>query len=125
MSKHLGIFLPVNAAPRIDYYNEPLYQSIGKAVDGWTEIVHNSPYLPAPLVMIVNEEGRLRQLPVNQTASVLYGFLIHRQPIVGNVVIMQEVMTDDGPDIRGLDMKSARNLISLLCGFDCEEVTSK
>ena len=119
MSKHLGIFLPVDAVPRIEYYDEPLYQSIGKSVDGGIEIVRNSPYLPAPLVMIVNEEGLLRQLPVNQTASVLYGFLIHRQTIVGNVVIMREVMTDDGPDIGGLNMETAQDLISQLCGFDC------
>ena len=66
--------------------------------------------LPDPYVMIVDENGRLRDLPVNPVASILYGVVRHGETIVGTALIMKEAMTDDGPDIVSLDDADLRNL---------------
>lgn len=59
--------------------------------------------LPAPLMMLVNEEGLLEGLPMNTIGSILYGTQIHGQPIVGNIVIMKEGWVNGEPDIVGLE----------------------
>ena len=82
-------------------FDEPLYQTVGKAVDGYIEIVHPVG-LESPYVMIVNEEGLLKKLPMNITGSILYGTFVHGSPIVGNIVIMKEAWTDEGLDIVGI-----------------------
>lgn len=40
--------------------------------------------------MIVNEEGLLKDLPLNRAGSLLYGTQFHGSPIVGDIVIMAE-----------------------------------
>ena len=47
-------------------------------VGGYIEIVFN---LPDDMIMVVNEEGRLKELPINAAATILAG-----QTIVGNVL---------------------------------------
>lgn len=85
----------------IQEFDRPLFESVGKAVGGWIELVHPV-YLDAPYVMIVNEEGLLKGLPVNIVGSCLYGTFVHGAPIVGNIVIMCEGYTEEGPDIIGI-----------------------
>lgn len=81
-------------------------------VGGFIEIVRPQ-YLKRPYVMIVNEEGLLRDLPVNNTASLLYAGIT---PIVGDVVIMKEGYNDEGePDILGLEPTEASGLLEELC----------
>ena len=73
-------------------------------VGGYVEVVRASRI--APLVMIINEEGRLLNLPLNQNAtawqSAIHGF----QQIVGDVV----VMCQQGEDFVGLNPKLAKQL---------------
>ena len=87
-----------------------MYQTVGKVVGGYIEIVHpvnlNDPY-----VMIVNEEGLLHQLPMNVYGSFLYGLLSHGQPIVGTVVFMKEGYRDGEPDIVGLTDEEAADMM--------------
>jgi uncharacterized protein YlzI (FlbEa/FlbD family) len=57
---------------------DPTLESLQGVVGGYIEVLRlkNGKYL------VVNEEGLMRNLPINPHASILYG-----SPIVGNVVI--------------------------------------
>lgn len=67
--------------------------------------------LKEPYVLMVDEEGQLRDEPtVNFIASYLYGAHEHREPIVGNALVMKVAMTDEGPDIVPLDEAEARQV---------------
>lgn len=82
--------------------------ALQKMVGGFFEIVRPR-YLRKPYVMIVNEEGLLHDLPVNNTGSMLYAGIT---PIVGDVVIMQEGFNDEGePDLMGLGPEEASTLL--------------
>ena len=76
-------------------------------VNGYIEVIYASRF--APLVMILNEEGRLLNLPVNKAATAwqndVYGNEIN-EPIVGDVVIMRA----DGDNLIGLNPKLAKQL---------------
>ena len=50
-------------------------------VNGWIEVV----YLASGDVMVVNEEGKLNELPINEKATELYGSI---DTIVGDVMII-------------------------------------
>ena len=58
----------------------------------------------APVIMLVDEEGVLRDRAVNLRASVLYGATQHGQLIRGPVVLVieYEEFTSEGPDILSL-----------------------
>lgn len=86
----------------VQYFDEPLYRSLGEVVGGHIEIVHPAG-LPDPFVMVVNEEGLLHGLQINAIGCILYGTLEHGQPIVGNIVIMKEGFVDGEPYIVGLN----------------------
>jgi hypothetical protein len=83
-----------------------------KAVGGYIE--HTTPKnLPRPYCMIVNEEGLLNNLPVNNAGSLLYAGLV---PIVGDVLILKDGIIEDGePDIVSLDAEDVDGLMTLLC----------
>jgi len=53
---------------------------------------------PSNLCFVCNEEGLMHNLPLNLFGSVLYGFHIHGNPIVGNIVFMREGIVDGEPD---------------------------
>ena len=78
-----------------------LYASLRKVVGGDIERVKPM-YLSGSLVMAVNEEGRLLDLPFNVFASLLYGTQFHGTPIVGDVAILDEDYRDEGLDFTGL-----------------------
>lgn len=64
--------------------------------------------LEEPYMMIVDEEGLNKEKPVlNFFASWLYETHKHGQPIVGDVLIMKQIMTDDGPDVIGMEKDEA------------------
>ena len=64
--------------------------------------------LEDPYMMIVDEEGLYKERPViNFFASWLYETHRHGQPIVGDALIMKQVMTDEGPDIGGMERDEA------------------
>ena len=84
-------------------FGEPAYETIGKAVGGWIEVVHPKG-LPDPFCMVVNEEGLLHGLPLNLFGCILYDTVRHGNPIVGNIVILKEGFTTPGErDFIGLD----------------------
>ena len=73
-------------------------------VGGYVEVVRASRI--APLVMIINEEGRLLNLPLNQNATAWQSAIHGCQQIVGDVV----VMCQQGEDLVGLNPKLAKQL---------------
>lgn len=82
-----------------------------RIVGGYIEHVRPR-YLQAPFCMIINEEGLLRGLPVNNAASLLYAGIT---PIVGDVLILKDGINEDGePDIVGLEPLEAQTLLCQL-----------
>ena len=96
-----GIVISTENQLTVRDFSAPLYKTIGEAVDGWIEIVRPGG-LKIPYVMVVNEEGLIKELPINIAGSILYGTPAHGSPIVGNIVIMKEGWTEDGKDLIGL-----------------------
>ena len=65
-------------------------EELKKIVNGYIEIVH----LSARSLLVVNEEGKLHNLPYNPTATsimLLYG---HRDTIVGNALLVNNTEID-------------------------------
>lgn len=73
-------------------------------VGGNVEVVRASRI--APLVMIINEEGRLLNLPLNKNATAWQSAIHGCQQIVGDVVVMCQI----GEDLVGLNPKLAKQL---------------
>jgi len=80
---------------------EPHWKSMGDEVGGHFERV-NPRLLEKPYCFLCNESGLLQELPINLVGSVMYGFLEHGQPIVGDIIFMREDFGPDGPDLFGL-----------------------
>lgn len=98
-----GLVITTQQKMKVLDFGEPAYETIGKAVDGWIEVVHPKG-LPAPFCMVVNEEGLLRGLPLNLFGSILYGTARHGNPIVGDIVFLKECFVTPGErDFAGLD----------------------
>lgn len=85
----------------VDVPDDMDYRWMGDKVGGWIEIVHPA-RLPHGFVMIVDEEGRISGKPLNPVGSWFYGYDLHGEPIVGDVLIMREVMGPDGPECAGM-----------------------
>lgn len=88
--------------------------------DGLREIV-GGPYdivrLPKSnytLCMICDDEGLWKKKPINTICSILYGFLEHGSPIVGDVVIMKEGFRNGERDIVGFSDDEAHIVRALL-----------
>lgn len=94
-----GLVITTENKMQVREFDEPAYETIGKTVGGWIEVVHPK-LLPAPYCMIVNEEG----LPLNLFGCILYDTVRHGNPIVGDIVILKEGFTTPGErDFIGLD----------------------
>lgn len=76
---------------------------------GFFEIVR-LPKLSYKYLMLVDDCGILKGLPVNPLASELYGVRQHGQPIVGTALIMREDYVDGEPDIVGLTAEECSEL---------------
>ena len=107
--------LAINTENKMQFkdYSTPVLNSISKEVDGYIEIVRPK-YLPEGFCMVVNDEGLLRNLPLNQIACFLYGTPEHGQPIVGNVVILREAFVDDGLDFVDMTDNDQTTLTALM-----------
>lgn len=69
--------------------------------------------LPRKFVMLVDDCGVIKDLPINPVASVLY-----TQAIAGTALIMKEDIDEDGePDLFGLDEDDTEELIKKLHGL--------
>ena len=114
-----GLVITTKFEMRVQEFSEPAYKSIGEAVDGWIEIVHPV-RLGRPYCMVVNEEGLLRNLPMNVFGSYLYGTDTHGSPIAGNIVLLKEGINSDGDyDFLGLteqDIEYLSNMASTVSG---------
>ena len=104
-----GIVVTTDLEIRIEEFSDPLNKTVGSAVGGYIEHVK-----PArrrhPYCMIVNEEGRLLDLPLNYVGSYFYGTDQHGEPIVGNIVIMKDGYRGGEPDIVGLNDVEAEQI---------------
>ena len=109
-----GLVITTDNKVHVEDYGNPLYKTVGQTVAGYIEIVHPR-YLPRPYMLVINEEGKLIDLPINKTGSVLYGCDIdHGEPIVGDLVIMKDGYVNGEPDIVGLDDEDIPRILSLL-----------
>lgn len=98
-----GLVITTENKMQVTEFGAPAYKTIGEAVDGWAEVVHPKG-LPDPFCMVVNEEGLLRELPLNLFGCMLYDTVHHGNPIVGDIVILKEGFTTPGErDFIGLD----------------------
>lgn len=91
-----GVVFTTDGKMFVKEFTRPLYKSVSDVVEGWIEVVHPRG-LEDPFCFICNEEGLLRDLPLNAMGSLWYGTLQHGQPIVGNIVVMKEGITEEGP----------------------------
>ena len=83
---------------------------IGKEAIGcdWIELVEAEPLAKDGLLMMIDEEGKLKPggVLINATASALYGTEQHGDPIMGNAVIVRTT----GEDLELLTAGAARQL---------------
>lgn len=65
--------------------------------------------------IVVDDEGLFKQpLEINVIASMLYGFQVHGQPIVGKGVLTAEICTMNGAKCVGFDYEVAHKLAEAL-----------
>lgn len=82
------------------------FKAIQQAIGGYFENVKAlklRDYFKAPVVMIVDEEGVIKDLPVNTIGCYFYNISRHGCPIVGDMILGLLV----GPDITGLGDRDA------------------
>lgn len=89
---------------------------IHEALQSYYEIVRCRS-LSHKYLMLVDDCGVLKNLPVNDVASELYGIRIHGCPICGNVLIMREDIVDGEPDIVGMTEEDTAELVRKLRGL--------
>ena len=104
----LGVVVTTNRTMYMKDFDNPLCDSVEPVLEGYMEMVRPA-FLPEPFCMLVNEEGRLKGLPLNEVGSAWYHGLI-----VGNIIVMKRGFTEDGPDILGLTYKECLKAIGLV-----------
>lgn len=65
------------------------YRALRRAIGGYVETVHTQimyDYFRAPVLMLVDEEGLIKNRPANPIASYFYGVRSHNQIIAGDVI---------------------------------------
>lgn len=90
---------------------QPLYRSLNPVIGGPLEIVRPRG-LKRPFVMVVDEEGLLRDRDLNFVGSILYETHKHGSPIVGDIVLMREEPGPEGYDLFGLSEQDITALTS-------------
>jgi hypothetical protein len=112
-----GIVIPTLGRPYVIEYLEvePLYREVGETVGGWLETIPIELHMPVEgLMMVGNEEARLKDLPYNPLASFLYGAFVHGSPVHGNVVILKRGYRNGELDIVGLEEQELQRTLSKL-----------
>lgn len=64
--------------------------------------------------MLVDEEGRLKPNAVNMVGSYLYMTDRHKNPIMGNILLVGEELGDDGLDFCGIEEGEFERLVAEL-----------
>ncbi len=98
--------------------NGTLFDGLKELIGGWIEMVRPVGLKP-PFVMIVDEDGLMKELDNNFFGSMLYGTIAHGHPIVGNIVIAKQGYRNGEPDILGLTDEEASYIVeiaSTYCG---------
>lgn len=117
-----GIVITTKNEMWVQEFSEPAHRSIGDAVGGWIEIVHPM-RLEQTYCMIVNEEGMLRNLPINKFGSFLYGVDMHCIPIFGDIVLLKEGINSDGEsDILGLNEQEIKHMCDMVSAVSSGEI---
>lgn len=65
------------------------YRALQQEIGGYIETVHTQimyDYFKAPVLMLVDEEGLIKNLPVNAVASHFYGYQKHGCAIAGDAL---------------------------------------
>jgi len=94
---------------RADWYAEQIGARIVQAV--------YPKGLKDPYLFLCDEEGLLKEKPViNFLGSWMYGTHEHGEPIVGDIIIVKQVMTDEGPDFDGMPENEADVIAEWLLG---------
>lgn len=120
-----GIVITTKYEMRVQEFSEPAYKSIGEVVGGWIEIVHPV-RLKRPYCMVVNEEGVLLNLPMNVIGSFLYGSYNHGNPILGDIVLLKDGISDDGyRDLSGLTEQDIKYLCDMVSTVSDGEIKLK
>lgn len=119
--KVCGLVITPAGQMLVKFFKKPLYKSVGREVGGLIE--HVLPKgLKSPYCMLVNEEGLLKDLPLNLIGSLLYQTPIHGNVVVGNIIIMKDGIVDGEPDIIGLDdddiIKVQQNIIRNILAWE-------
>lgn len=88
-------------------------QNVGHELIGCRMIEIVQPrYFLKGYCIVIDEEGWLKEEPVlNAVASHMYGMHKHGQGIVGNAIVMKNVMTGDGPDVGWLTKEEAEAVV--------------
>jgi hypothetical protein len=97
-----GFLLPSDETVKTGVYEEALKDLLKRADIGMPEIVRTRHLADTNCVMLVDDDGHSRGLPVNRRAQFLSGYpLAH--PIVGDVLFFGEAWNDEDP---GMDLVS-------------------
>ena len=95
-------------------------KDIQRAVGGRFEAVHTkriASFFGPRVILLVDEEGLIKSLPVNQLGCFFYGTMFHGHPIVGDLILAKAVGEDwTAPD----DVEELMG--RLLKTFNLEEV---
>lgn len=62
------------------------------------------------LVMVVDEDGHMNRKQMNIIGSLFYGTPEHGSPIAGDILLMTEEITFDGPALAGLGEEWAESI---------------
>lgn len=119
-----GVVITTDMTMHKGSFGQPLYKTAGDAVGGWIEVVHPRG-LRRPFCFLCNEEGLIRDLPLNPVGSIWYGILDHGYPIAGNIVVLKKGMVSGEPDIVGLtdaEIAEIKALAQAVCGGSLKDL---
>lgn len=73
------------------------FRDIQRAVGGHFETVHTArmaKVFRTDIIMLVDEDGLMKGLPVNMLGCTLYGTAVHGNPIVGDLIFARAIGED-------------------------------